>query len=129
MTRNGTPGTLADIGGYSLNYHKHIHCGEGGIIVTDDDRLAERTRLIRNHAEEVSGLLGLPDHVFPVAGLGVGIPATPAFVSARLPLCLTVHLIREPVAGWVGFDTTVVFGSDGLGVTSSTLYDVEGPVE
>ena len=39
---------------------------------------------------------------------------------------LTVHLIREPVAGWVGFDTTVVFGSDGLGVTSSTLYDVEG---
>jgi perosamine synthetase len=44
-------GTLADIGGYSLNYHKHIHCGEGGIIVTDDDRLAERTRLIRNHAE------------------------------------------------------------------------------
>lgn len=44
-------GTLADIGGYSLNYHKHIHCGEGGVIVTDDDRLAERTRLIRNHAE------------------------------------------------------------------------------
>jgi perosamine synthetase len=44
-------GTLADIGGYSLNYHKHIHCGEGGIIVTDDDQLAERTRLIRNHAE------------------------------------------------------------------------------
>jgi dTDP-4-amino-4,6-dideoxygalactose transaminase len=44
-------GTLADIGGYSLNYHKHIHCGEGGIIVTDDDRLAQRTRLIRNHAE------------------------------------------------------------------------------
>lgn len=44
-------GTLADIGGYSLNYHKHIHSGEGGIIVTDDDRLAERTRLIRNHAE------------------------------------------------------------------------------
>jgi dTDP-4-amino-4,6-dideoxygalactose transaminase len=44
-------GTLADIGGYSLNYHKHIHCGEGGLIVTDDDRLAERCRLIRNHAE------------------------------------------------------------------------------
>jgi nitroreductase/FMN reductase [NAD(P)H] len=47
--------------------------------------------VIRNHAEEVSGLLGLPDHAFPVAGLGVGIPATPAFVSARLPLGLTVH--------------------------------------
>lgn len=46
-------GTLADIGGYSLNYHKHIHCGEGGILVTDDDRLARRLQLIRNHAEAV----------------------------------------------------------------------------
>lgn len=46
-------GTLADIGIFSLNYHKHIHCGEGGIMVTDDDDLAERMRLIRNHAEAV----------------------------------------------------------------------------
>ena len=30
-------GTLADIGGFSLNYHKHIHTGEGGIIVTNDE--------------------------------------------------------------------------------------------
>ena len=50
--------------------------------------------VIRNHAEEVSGLLGLPDHVFPVAGLGVGIPAGAHFVSARLPLGLTVHRDR-----------------------------------
>ena len=46
-------GTLADIGGFSLNYHKHIHCGEGGILVTDDDKLAQRLCLIRNHAEAV----------------------------------------------------------------------------
>jgi perosamine synthetase len=46
-------GTLGDIGIYSLNYHKHIHCGEGGIIVTEDDDLAEKMRLIRNHAEAV----------------------------------------------------------------------------
>jgi perosamine synthetase len=46
-------GTLADIGGFSLNYHKHIHCGEGGVIVTNDDRLARRAALIRNHAEAV----------------------------------------------------------------------------
>lgn len=54
-------GTLADIGGYSLNYHKHIHTGEGGILVTDDDRLAERMQLIRNHAEAVVGPKGVPD--------------------------------------------------------------------
>lgn len=46
-------GNLGDIGVFSLNYHKHIHTGEGGIIVTNDDDLAERCRLIRNHAEAV----------------------------------------------------------------------------
>ncbi|MCG9094394.1 DegT/DnrJ/EryC1/StrS family aminotransferase [Laribacter hongkongensis] len=46
-------GTCADVGGYSLNYHKHIHTGEGGILVTDDDDIAERLQLIRNHAEVV----------------------------------------------------------------------------
>jgi len=46
-------GTLADVGSYSLNYHKHIHTGEGGILVTDNDDIAERLRLIRNHAEAV----------------------------------------------------------------------------
>lgn len=48
-------GTLSDIGGFSLNYHKHIHTGEGGMIVTNDVDLAERARLIRNHAEAVVG--------------------------------------------------------------------------
>lgn len=51
--RNRCAGTLADIGVYSLNYHKHIHTGEGGVVVTNDDVLADRIRLIRNHAEAV----------------------------------------------------------------------------
>ena len=46
-------GTFGDIGVFSLNYHKHIHTGEGGVVVTDNDRLAEKIRLIRNHAEAV----------------------------------------------------------------------------
>ncbi len=46
-------GTWAHVGGYSLNYHKHIHTGEGGILVTNDDDIAERLQLIRNHAEAV----------------------------------------------------------------------------
>jgi perosamine synthetase len=46
-------GTLAHMGVFSLNYHKTINCGEGGIIVTNDDNLAERLQLIRNHAEAV----------------------------------------------------------------------------
>lgn len=52
-------GTLADIGGFSLNYHKHIHTGEGGIVVTNDDELFERLQLIRNHAEAVVAAKGV----------------------------------------------------------------------
>lgn len=46
-------GTLGDIGILSLNRHKHIHCGEGGIALTDDPDLARRLQLIRNHGEVV----------------------------------------------------------------------------
>lgn len=46
-------GGLGDIGVFSLNYHKHIHTGEGGVVTTNDDELAERVSLIRNHAEAV----------------------------------------------------------------------------
>lgn len=54
-------GTLGDVGGFSLNYHKHIHTGEGGIVVTNDARIAERLQLIRNHAEAVVGSKGVTD--------------------------------------------------------------------
>jgi len=46
-------GTIADIGVFSLNYHKHIHTGEGGMICTNNDLLANKMQLIRNHAESV----------------------------------------------------------------------------
>lgn len=49
----GFAGTFGDIGVYSLNQHKIIHCGEGGIAVTNDDELAVRLQLIRNHGEAV----------------------------------------------------------------------------
>ncbi|MEA2207476.1 MAG: hypothetical protein QOE77_4252 [Blastocatellia bacterium] len=41
---------------------------------------------------------------------------------------LTAHLFAEPRGEWLGFDTTVSFGTDGIGVTSSVLYDLDGPV-
>lgn len=41
---------------------------------------------------------------------------------------LSIHLFREPVRGWVGFDTRVSMGPTGLGLTSTTLHDERGPV-
>lgn len=47
--------------------------------------------VIRDHAAEVSDLLGLPERVIPVAGLTLGWPADAGHLSARLPLAVTVH--------------------------------------
>jgi len=46
-------GTVSDVGGFSLNYHKHINTGEGGIIVTNNKKISENCRRIRNHAEAI----------------------------------------------------------------------------
>lgn len=48
-------GTISHVGGYSLNRHKHIQTGEGGICVTNDKNIFEKLQLIRNHAEAVVG--------------------------------------------------------------------------
>ena len=58
--RRAPIGTIGDIGVFSLNYHKTIHSGEGGVAVTRDARLAERLRLVRNHGEVVTGREGGP---------------------------------------------------------------------
>ena len=46
-------GTIGDVGIFSLNYHKHIHTGEGGMITTNNPVIAEKVQLIRNHGEAV----------------------------------------------------------------------------
>lgn len=43
-------------------------------------------------------------------------------------LDLTLHLVREPADGWIGFDTTVTFGATGLGMTHTVLHDEHGVV-
>jgi nitroreductase len=55
--------------------------------------------VIRNHSVEISRMLALPDHVFPVAGLGFGWPSRSGHVSMRLPLSATVHRDRYADAG------------------------------
>ena len=56
-------GTIGDIGVYSLNYHKHIHTGEGGIVVTDNEKLYDRLTMIRNHGESAATTRGIEDIV------------------------------------------------------------------
>jgi dTDP-4-amino-4,6-dideoxygalactose transaminase len=54
-------GTIGHIGVFSLNYHKHIHTGEGGMCTTEDDELARKMQMIRNHAENIVEPLEMQD--------------------------------------------------------------------
>lgn len=79
-TYKGRPvGTLGHMGVFSLNYHKHIHSGEGGIVLTNDERLADRLCMIRNHAEavvtgrEVDSLVNMVGFNFRLGELEAGI--------------------------------------------------------
>ena len=50
--------------------------------------------VIRNQADKVAEILGLPDLVFPVAGLCLGYPSAEGHVSLRLPRRVTTHTDR-----------------------------------
>jgi nitroreductase len=72
-----------------------------GIVLATFVAAADRAGLgscpisaIRNHAASVSDILGLPQHVFPVAALGVGWPSFEGVMSPRLSLDVTIHRDR-----------------------------------
>ncbi len=49
LYRGKLAGTVGKIGILSLNYHKSIQTGEGGVAITNDEELANRSRLGRKH--------------------------------------------------------------------------------
>jgi hypothetical protein len=58
---------------------------------------------------------------------GVAIRQSPA--EWQYPnLDLTVHLFRQPVGRWIGFEASVVFGPTGQGLTSARRHDERGHV-
>jgi nitroreductase/FMN reductase [NAD(P)H] len=74
---------------------------DAGIVLATFVAAADRVGLgscpisaIRNHAQAVSDILNLPDHVFPVAALGVGWPSFEGVMSPRLGLDVTIHRDR-----------------------------------
>jgi dTDP-4-amino-4,6-dideoxygalactose transaminase len=55
-------GTIGKIGAFSFQQGKHMTCGEGGIVITDDDELARRMYLFINKAWGYGD--ASPDHYF-----------------------------------------------------------------
>ncbi len=55
-------GTFGEMSCFSLQQGKHATCGEGGLVVTDDDATADRMKLFVNKAWDTSA--AQPDHRF-----------------------------------------------------------------
>jgi nitroreductase/FMN reductase [NAD(P)H] len=71
---------------------------DAGLVLSQFIRAAEAVGLgtvpisaVRNHSRETSDLLGLPEAVFPIAGLCVGYPVEGGRIIPRLSLKTTVH--------------------------------------
>jgi dTDP-4-amino-4,6-dideoxygalactose transaminase len=56
--RGDTVGSIGDVGCFSFYATKNITTGEGGIVTTDNDEIAEQIRLLRSH-----GMANRDEHV------------------------------------------------------------------
>ncbi len=109
LYRGAKTGTIGDAGVFSLNRHKTMQCGEGGVVITNDDKIALKLALMRNHGEVIVGPMGIDDIVNTVglnyrmgemeAAVGqVQFAKLPELNRQRIELanCLTARLSELP---------------------------------
>jgi dTDP-4-amino-4,6-dideoxygalactose transaminase len=85
---HGAPARSFGTATYSLYATKNITCGEGGVVTTDDDQIAERLRLLRNQGMRDRYEYVLPGSNYRLTDLQAAIAAVqltrlPALNEAR----------------------------------------------
>ncbi|UCE13286.1 MAG: DegT/DnrJ/EryC1/StrS family aminotransferase [Candidatus Heimdallarchaeota archaeon] len=95
-------GTFGDVGCFSFYATKNMITGEGGMVVTNDDELAERIRSLKNHGRGAKG--GYHHHLIaynyrlpdPLAAIGlIQLRKLPRMLEQRRK---NAELIRETIA-------------------------------
>ncbi len=88
-TRSGKPaGAFADMACWSLYASKNMTTGEGGVVTTDSDELAEKLHMLRTHGEKAkysSEMLGY-NYRMPEIEAAIGLvqlEKLPSFVASR----------------------------------------------
>lgn len=120
-----------------LDSHAEWHAGDvwpGAFVRSGDFRHREdepgrASAWVRPH------LPLLPGEVVSATARALGVVDLANGMTPRVPIGaaffpnvdLTAHLFRVPDEGWIGLDTTVTFGGDGVGITHSVLNDASGP--
>ncbi|MDN0084178.1 oxygen-insensitive NADPH nitroreductase [Crenobacter sp. SG2305] len=85
---------------------------------------------IRNHPQEISELLGLPDHVYPIFGLCLGYPAQDPEIKPRLPLSVVLKEERyqnqDDLEGITAYDEQMrAYYRSRTGGTKDSCWSVE----
>ncbi|WAP53058.1 thioesterase family protein [Arthrobacter sp. ATA002] len=106
------------IGSLDFRAVEGLRPGRGRVWIRTPYEMVEGTP-----ASDLVRLVGLVD---TANGIAARVP--PGGDSYMFPnVDLQIHLHRSPRGEWLGLDTRVTFGTDGIGLTSSVLHDVEGP--
>jgi len=106
-------GTVGDIGCYSLQQGKHITTGEGGLVVTNDDRLARRMYLFINKAWGYGDRK--PDHYFLALNYRMSelVGSVACAQLAKLPKAVArrrmlAEMLTESLSGIEGISTPTI---------------------
>ena len=131
-------GTIGQIGCFSFNNTKHLNCGEGGMVITNDDALARRARLFadkawpRDEDERYSLFLGQNYRLNELEGAValVGLRRLDENVAARRR---AVESIYERIAGVPGIQIPDALAwraarATGSCICSSTTGSIAGEV-
>jgi dTDP-4-amino-4,6-dideoxygalactose transaminase len=97
-------GTLADAAAFSFYPTKVMTSGEGGMIVTDNEKLAQEARLMRNHGQNSSRLMVMFGHNWCLseAGAVIGIHQLrnlDLFLQRRSEIAQEYSLLLSSIAG------------------------------
>jgi len=77
-------GTIGDVGCFSFFSNKNLATGEGGMVVTDDDQLAKKLRLLRSHGMTSMTLNRHRGHVYTYDVVELGYNYRMTEISAAL---------------------------------------------
>ena len=92
---------------FSFYATKNLQSGEGGVITTDDDQLADRLRLLRNHGMRARYQYEFPGHNYRLTDLAAAV-ALPQFarldniIAART---LNAHYFNDHLSSLLGVVT------------------------
>ncbi|WP_284977989.1 thioesterase family protein [Arthrobacter sp. fls2-241-R2A-200] len=92
--------------------------GSGRVWIRSEHPLTDK-----EDSSDLARLMGLVD---TANGIAARVP--PGQGSYIFPnVDLQIHMYRAPSGEWLGLDNEVSFGSDGIGLTSTVLHDINGP--